>query len=153
MSAAAKDYLSKIRKLDIETINASDLLQSAESDAARITRPLSFLPRGGKRRDIADVVDNLTQLREWYKKKNQEYVKYKNTAIDMLVQLDDPQHRQVLFMRYFEYRDNCGRIGKLKTLEEIAHALNYSQRQIYRIYNAALKAYDEILLKNGLLPN
>lgn len=124
----AKEYLSQGRWLDkrIEARIAERDRIMALAMAAR-TPQLTGMPRGGKH-DWTDTVDKAIDLTKDIDKEIRELCRIKRELRDTIDRVEDYRCRVLLELRY---RSDY-------TWGQIAEAMGYELRQVYRIHGEAL---------------
>lgn len=122
----AKEILCQVRTLGLE-INQ---LNSHIEDLYELTGVVySDLPKGESKNDLSDKVARIIELREMWDEKVDRFADLKTLAIKLLLQVDNPMYRQVLTMRYLDF----------KSWDEIAAILGYDLNYLYNAHGRALK--------------
>lgn len=132
-----KDYLKRIKKFDnqidcllVDLENVSDL-------ARRITATMkddvvSGAMPGDK---VGNAVTRLFSLNEQINQQIDMFVDLKNEIHDLMGRLEEPEHIKVLDLLYFRYQ----------SWNEIAEAMNMSERNAQLIHGEALLAFGELM--------
>ena len=109
-------------------------LLKAKSQATRITPVLSDMPHGTA---VSSPVENGYQLIEAAEEAvyviRMELATMQETLLKHFDPLKDPLEEQTMRMRYLEGR----------SVREIAYSLNYSERRIFQVLNAAERRVNE----------
>lgn len=127
-----KEFLSNIRKKDLEILALEDAVLAQHTKLTRISPVLSDMPSGGAQEDkMASGIVKLIELKEKLNKEIDRICEEKKVAMDMVKEIEDPLHRQILYERYFNY----------KCFEEIAMITSYSYYEIIRKHGHALQAF------------
>ena len=126
-----KDYLNKVREADImidvkqkrlDELNAQKYsIGAIQYDKERVQTSLTgdSLPR-----IIAKIID----LQEEINADIDKFIDLKAEVMHMIDRLDNPDERQVLYAKYFEY----------KTLQAIADEISCCKRTVQRLHSTGL---------------
>ncbi|MCD8104480.1 MAG: hypothetical protein LUF35_05655 [Lachnospiraceae bacterium] len=136
----AKQYLSKIRWLDIRLQQKADELKKLQDNAIGI-RGIDYsadrvqgTPSGGM-----PAVENYVDQEKAIRKQYNQLAYCKRKIIHQIKRLDEPRYSDVLFMRYVQ----CWKWDK------VASRLSITKRQAYRIHDDALAYFEEKYLSNS----
>lgn len=132
----AKDYLRDIRRMDIEIKALQDQIVRMRQDAEGVrAMVITDMPKGGKGRDMADIVADVADLQMLCAKYVSELVTKKQDAMNWIMQIEGSELRSILLLRYLQGMD----------WEEIADRMNYSMRTIFSLHGEALNEFGKIL--------
>lgn len=131
----AKKTLKKIRDLDDAAAAAMWQVESLESSATRMTTYYGHVHKSSGSGDNAGAIIRLAQARADCNEAVDRFVDYKLKCIDMINMLRKSTHRQLLTLRYLNY----------KSWDEIALDMNYGIDHIYKIHGYALMEFQKIL--------
>ena len=137
----AKEYLLKIQKLDERVDNLNADISMLEDMLYKITPTLKpdVVTSSGSQDKLANLMaDHVDKM----KKRDEAwdaYVDYKMQAWAYLQQVKKQEYRDILKMRYFEY----------KTLKGIATELMVEYRWVRRLHGRALQAYAKAMQEGG----
>ena len=127
-----KEYLSNIRKRDLEMLALEDAVLDQHTKLTRISPVLSDMPSGGPQDDkMASGIVKLIELKEKLNIAIDNICVEKEQVHEMIKEIEDPTYRQILYERYFNY----------KCFEEIAMITSYSYYEIIRKHGHALQAF------------
>ena len=130
----AKEYLSQIKKLSIMIEQKiQELYELRRFDGLSAVR-MGEGKGTGQARDAAftRAVENRLMLENKINAMIDVYTDRKNFIIGQIHGLDNPQHIQILYKRYIEF----------KSLYKIAGEMNYSYDHIRRVHGYALQAFE-----------
>lgn len=131
----AKQYLMQAfqMKKKIEAIQADILrLEAAATDCSPNLTGMPRNPSPSNSR-MADIVCKIIERKDELKKKAEELAQLSVEIQLSISQLENADHRTVLYKRYIES----------EAWQDIAITMGYSERQIYRFHAAAL---DELIV-------
>lgn len=122
---------SRLRLLRYKILELQELsrsIGSASSDAERVQTSMNYDGFTGLSNE---VLDRETE----YKKELAYFLDKQDEAIELIMQLDDELHIDILRLRYLESY----------TWDDVSRSLHYSRRHILRQHGLALLALDDIL--------
>lgn len=133
-----KEYLSNVRKKDIEIIALEDAILETETKLKKVTQTLSDMPRGTSCNDkMSDGISKLIELKNLLNNKINKICEDKGNIIKEIWQLQDPNHRTILIERYLNY----------KSFEEISIQMGYSYYHVCRLHGQSLQEYQKVIDK------
>lgn len=129
-----KEFLNEIRKLgmEIKTMNEQIQLLGQEAQGLK-TMEISDMPKGGKVRDMADIVAEIADLQVACTERIRTFSKMRNKAFSAIVQIERSELRNILMKRYF-FSENW---------DQIAKEMNYSHRAIFKLHGTALVEFEK----------
>ncbi|MGN1031662.1 MAG: hypothetical protein ACI4PQ_08680 [Butyricicoccaceae bacterium] len=136
----AKQYLSQLRKLDIQINQKQQELYELRCAAERVT-PASgdgFGGVGGSDR-VGNIVARMGDLDDEINDDIDRLVDMRHLIINQIQQLEDARYIDILFKRYVEH----------KSLEQISVEMNYSYQPVRRMHGHALQAFAAKWLHNA----
>lgn len=137
----AKEYLRQIDTMNRRIKNLrkeADMLRSFAS-SPRPTEYDKDLVQGGSVKDrTARAITKYMDVEQEIDIRTDEMVGYRHEIIKEINQLNEPNHIDLLMMRYVEGY----------TFEQIASEMGYSVRQVLRIHGSALQEFDRKILHN-----
>lgn len=139
----AKTYLKQIRLLDKRIDDGLEELERLNALLTRVTSALGGeVVSGSKDPDKMTVnTDKVIKLRKMLNRLVDKYVDIKQEATELLSQVENPVHYQILHGRYVLY----------KTWEQIADEIGYTYQWTCQLHGVALLEFEKIMLKNNLL--
>lgn len=129
-----KDYLSQLWTLD-KNINYKLLeLSRLRSMTTKVTASFSDMPRSATRNvhSMENAISRLIDLEDEINRDVDYFVDLKEDILFTINNIDYPQHRLVLEMRYIHNM----------SFEKIAAELDYCPAHIYRLHNEALCLFE-----------
>ena len=133
----AKEYLEQARTLDMEINSKLEMVSSLRAMAERTTSALSKAVVSRSRDDhrMEETIATIVDLEREVNEDIDRLVELKREIMGVIKKLDDPVDRYLLSMRYI-----CG-----KDWEEIADAMNYHIRTIYKVHDRAIQKMENLL--------
>lgn len=133
----AREYFKQIKREQIEIVQLQEKIDTAEA---------SLLPKA-IRYDLDKVqtspedpmYDVLAEVEEYKKemlKRTHRLILRRRKAIRMLDQLSDTRQRQALFLYYLD--------PSLLTMEQVGEKMIYSEREAWRIHDAAMAKLEKL---------
>lgn len=133
----AREYFKQIKREQIEIVQLQEKIDTAEA---------SLLPKA-IRYDLDKVqtspenpmYDVLAEIEEYKKemlKRTHRLILRRRKAIRMLDQLSDTRQRQALFLYYLD--------PSLLTMEQVGEKMIYSEREAWRIHDAAMAKLEKL---------
>ncbi|MEY8414786.1 DUF1492 domain-containing protein [Tissierella praeacuta] len=136
----AKEYLSQARWLDQRINSKLEQKEQLEALATRVTVNFTqekVLGGGATTSPMEDATVKLIDLCHEINDDIDELIRLKAEILETISKVDDPVSQLLLQMRYIES----------KTWEEVAYALRYNNRTVFKIHGRALKEIEKI--QNG----
>ena len=133
----AKEYLEQARTLDMEINSKLEMVSSLRAMAERTTSALSraVVSRSRDDHQMEETIAKIVDLEREVNEDIDRLVELKREIMGVIKKLDDPVDRYLLSMRYI-----CG-----KDWEEIADAMNYHIRTIYKVHDRAIQKMENLL--------
>lgn len=126
-----KEYLKQYRKAckKLKTLQEqAESLQEVQS-SAKVQR-ISDMPKGHSgQSDLSDIIVKFEELQRKINDKIKESLALRLEIENAILTVEDTEEEMVLKMRYIEFRH----------WEDIAKAMRYSIRHVYRIHGQALR--------------
>lgn len=127
---AAKNYLMKAYRIDIRISNKLEQIALLNALATKATSVISDMP-GSPNRNIhktEDVIVKIVDLQEEVKADMEGLVDLKKQIMDSINQVEDPELRTLLELRYLSYL----------SWEQIAGEMYYGIDNIFKLHRKAL---------------
>lgn len=136
-NCGAKYYLQKIRLYDVQINNMLEERAKLKDMLTKITNTLSGdVVSGSKSQDrLGDTVSKIVDLERDIDKKVDALVDLKRQVMTVIDRLQDPNHVEILYKRYFKYT----------SLEQISVDMGYTYRNVCYIHGKALHAMTELM--------
>lgn len=136
----AKEYLERIKWLDVMIDSKLEELERLNSIVKRITPVMNTTGGGGSGNadKLGDTVARIVDLQAEINRDVDEFVDYKNEAKRLMRQMSNPDYYRVLHMRYFQNR----------SIRQIASAMKYSYDGMKKFNSAALQDFQRVLEEN-----
>ena len=133
----AKAYLKKIKLADRQIDRLIDNAARIQAKATKMTSIISpvVVTKSSNPYQMEDSSIELVELKKEINAEIDRYVDFQRKVNDIINQLDDPDHVDVLNKRYFEY----------KPWEQIACEMGYSYRNVCYIHGKALQAFESLM--------
>lgn len=135
----AKEYLSRVRRLQREIAANAEQIQRMRAMAERTTAAYGEHSGGGggapDRR--AELVAGIVDMERALERDNAEMIRIWRRANAEIDRLPREAHRTILKMRY---------LGNM-SWARIAEKMGYCERQVRRIHISALKAFEKYVLE------
>ena len=133
----AREYLEQARTLDMEINSKLEMVSSLRAMAERTTSALSraVVSRSRDDHQMEETIAKIVDLEREVNEDIDRLVELKREIMGVIKKLDDPVDRYLLSMRYI-----CG-----KDWEEIADAMNYHIRTIYKVHDRAIQKMENLL--------
>ncbi|WP_407399601.1 DUF1492 domain-containing protein [Treponema sp.] len=133
----AKELMKQIRSLDTSIDIKATEIDHLKAMLLKITPTLKDDPSfsGGFQDKLGEIMPKIVDLNNEINAEIDALVDKRDLILALLDQVEDPDQRNVLYKRYFEY----------KTWEQIAVEMNYTCRWIYKIHGNALQSINKIL--------
>ena len=130
-----KDYLRRIRCLDVHIDQKIKELESLRAAAVRIggANYARDPGTGGRKQCAGDtgIVERIVDLEREIEAEIDRFVDERHETINRIQSLDNPMYADILFQRYVEY----------KSLREIAREMRYSYSHTRRLFGKALRVF------------
>lgn len=133
----AKTYLQKIRLYDVQIDNKLEELARLRAMSTKVTPTLSGdVVSGSRSQDkLGNTVAKIMALEADVDRRVDALCDLKQTAMEIIDRLQNPNHIEVLHKRYFQY----------KSLEQISVDMGYSYRNVCYIHGKALQAMTALM--------
>lgn len=133
----AKTYLQKIRLYDVQIDNKLEELARLRAMSTKVTSTLSGdVVSGSRSQDkLGNTVAKIMALEADVNRRVDALCDLKQTAMEIIDRLQNPNHIEVLHKRYFQY----------KSLEQISVDMGYSYRNVCYIHGKALQAMTALM--------
>jgi DNA-directed RNA polymerase specialized sigma subunit len=133
----AKTYLQKIRLYDVQIDNKLEELARLRAMSTKVTSTLSGdVVSGSRSQDkLGNTVAKIMALEADVDRRVDALCDLKQTAMEIIDRLQNPNHIEVLHKRYFQY----------KSLEQISVDMGYSYRNVCYIHGKALQAMTALM--------
>jgi DNA-directed RNA polymerase specialized sigma subunit len=133
----AKTYLQKIRLYDVQIYNKLEELARLRAMSTKVTSTLSGdVVSGSRSQDkLGNTVAKIMALEADVDRRVDALCDLKQTAMEIIDRLQNPNHIEVLHKRYFQY----------KSLEQISVDMGYSYRNVCYIHGKALQAMTALM--------
>lgn len=133
----AKTYLQKIRLYDVQIDNKLEELARLRAMSTKVTSTLSGdVVSGSRSQDkLGNTVAKIMSLEADVDRRVDALCDLKQTAMEIIDRLQNPNHIEVLHKRYFQY----------KSLEQISVDMGYSYRNVCYIHGKALQAMTALM--------
>lgn len=131
----AKEYLSDIKRL-------KTMIRQKEAQIGELRSSMTYLHGISYDRDrvqtspqdrMPDQMSKLFELEEKYKRLIIRYQMEKDERIEVINSIPNPQHRELLILRYVDG----------KSLEEIAYRMHYSYKYAANLHGRALEEIEK----------
>ena len=128
----AKEFLNQAYRLDLEIKNKLDIMDSMHSLATKASSSYSLVPPSGTRNvhRLEDTLAKIVDMDVEINKSVDRLVDLKKEIYGAISAVDNREYRLLLEMRYL----------KFMSWEEIAVAMGYNVRHLYRVHSEALAA-------------
>lgn len=126
-----EQYLLQFRKAVRREKNILDEIQEIRADMLFPSIAIDGMPKGNSQTDLSDFVVLMSDYIEKLKKERLQKAKAKTEISEKIEEMRDEDEREVLKMYYT--RD--------MTWKAVAREMRYSEAQIYRIRDNALKNF------------
>lgn len=132
-----KTYLQSIRSKRMEIKHLNDMLEELQT---------SLLPSGIRYDKVnvqhsvnpdpnLDVLEKIGKYEAKIRANLAELLEDYNAAYEMIMELERPEHRQVLYLYYLR--------SERITWETIAQEMKYSEQRIYQLHNEAIDILEQ----------
>lgn len=132
-----KEYLSQAVWLDQRINSKLEQLESLRNLAMKVTTDFSKERVSGGNTDRSPMENTIVKIIDLENEINEEIdklVDFKTDIMETINQMKDPICQLLLEMRYIEGQ----------TWEEVASALSYNDRTVFKIHGRALKEFEKI---------
>lgn len=134
----AKTYLQQVRRKEFNVMIKKDEIEVITTKLGIKAISYDKEPGGGNHNPKKNeyLIYKKIELQDQLDQEIKEMVEYRQAALEEIKKIDDPAEVEVLYKRYFKY----------KNWEAIAGEMNYSTRQVQRIHGEALLHLDEKMM-------
>ena len=138
----AKEYLAQIRRLDGLINSKLAILSTLEASATSTSAVTEVEPVSHTRNvhALQDTVVKIMELREEINSDTDALVDLREEVQRVIHRVDDARCQTVLILRYVW----------LKPWKDIAAALSYSVRAVYKVRDRAIEKLDAVLLQSSI---
>ena len=139
----ASEYLRQLYMMNVVIRQKREELVAVREAAASVGTSYRTEEKGsgggavGEAR-FAKLCDKAMDIEKEIEKELGNYIEKQHLIINQIQGLEDSRHVEVLYLKFV----------KCKSLAEISEEMNYSYKQIKRIYRTALCSFEEKILKN-----
>ena len=134
----AKEYLKRIKLLDIKIKNKSLEIEDIENKMKGVTG-ISYDEKISSSSNNKSPQEKMIYKYLAYKEELQENIneltEHKKQAMSLIDKIENAEYIDVLYKRYFQYMK----------WEQIAVDMNYTYRGILKIHGKALQIFDKVL--------
>lgn len=134
----AKEYLKRIKLLDIKIKNKSLEIEDIENKMKGVTG-ISYDEKISSSSNNKSPQEKMIYKYLAYKEELQENIneltEHKKQAMSLIDKIENAEYIEVLYKRYFQYMK----------WEQIAVDMNYTYRGILKIHGKALQIFDKVL--------
>jgi DNA-directed RNA polymerase specialized sigma subunit len=132
----AKEYLSRLRTLEIRMTSSANEIENLTNIATSITSAINsdgIHTTGTTSDKLGNCVARIVDIQREINADVDEYSRLRKETIDLIDELPTVKHRELLRMRY---------VGNM-TFEQIAIAMDMSWRHTVRLHGYALREFGE----------
>lgn len=128
----AKEYLGQAYRLDQRINSKLEQIQSLNELAAKCTSTLSCIPRNPSRSTstMADAVGKIIDLQAEINRDIDHLIDLKRDMVSAIKAVDNTEFQTLLELRFLCF----------KTWEQIAVAMGYNVRHVYRLHDEAVNS-------------
>jgi DNA-directed RNA polymerase specialized sigma subunit len=128
----AKEYLGQAYRLDQRINSKLEQIQSLNELATKCTSTLSCIPRNPSRSTstMADAVGKIIDLQAEINRDIDHLVDLKHVMVSAIKAVDNTEYQTLLELRFLCF----------KTWEQIAVAMGYNVRHVYRLHDEAVNS-------------
>ena len=130
----AKEYLNQAYRID-ERINSKlEQVRSLRDLAEKATSTLSFTPNSGTRNvhRMEDIIAKMADMESEINTDVEQLLETKRLVREAINAVDNITYRTLLELRYLCF----------KTWDDIAAAMNYDYRYLFKVHDRAIKTVD-----------
>lgn len=129
----AKEYLNQAYRLDQRINSKLEQVLSLRELTTKATATMSDMPSGGTRNvyRMQDIIGKIVDLENEINRDIDELIDLKREMVAAIKAVVDPECQTLLELRYLCF----------KTWEQIAVALGYGVRHVYKLHAAALETF------------
>jgi len=133
----AKDFLSQAYRIDQRINSKLEQVQSLRELATKATATLSDAPASGTRNvhSMSDIIDKMIDLEAEINDDIDCLVDLKREIMTVIKRVENPEHQTLLELRYLCF----------KPWEQIAVAMTYNLRHVFKLHDAALQKVENTL--------
>ena len=126
-----KEYLSQASRLEQSINTKLDQARTLREMATKVTTVFSDMPSSGTKdvHSMQNIITKMVDLEVEINNDIDELVDLKREIISLIKQIEKPEYRTLLELRYLCY----------KTWEQIAVLMNYTIRHVHRIHDEAVE--------------
>ena len=129
----AKDYLGQAYRLDQRINSKLEQVLSLRDLTTKATATMSDMPGGGSRNvyKMQDIIGKIIDLENEINADIDQLVDLKREMVAVIKSVKNPEYQTLLELRYLCF----------KSWEEIAIALGYGVRHVYKLHTASLETF------------
>lgn len=129
----AKEYLGQAYRLDQRINSKLEQVLSLRELTTKATATISDMPGGGSRNvyKMQDIIGKIADLENEINADIDKLVDLKREMVATIKTVADPEYQTLLELRYLCF----------KSWEEIAIAMGYGVRHVYKLHNASLETF------------
>ena len=132
----AKEFLCQVEEKQERIVEQEEYIERLRStlDVAGIRYDIDKIQTTPDPDKLANTFSKIIELEEELKEMKNNFVLFKVNVIDMIHQMKDSRHRQLLNIVYIDY----------KSLKQCAVEMNFSYDHIREMHGKALFAFEEM---------
>lgn len=129
----AKEYLGQAYRLDQRINSKLEQVLSLRDLTTKATATMSDMPGGGSRNvyKMQDIIGKIIDLENEINADIDQLVDLKREMVAVIKSVKNPEYQTLLELRYLCF----------KSWEEIAIALGYGVRHVYKLHTASLETF------------
>ena len=129
----AKEYLGQAYRLDQRINSKLEQVLSLRDLTTKATATMSDMPGGGSRNvyKMQDIIGKIIDLENEINADIDQLVDLKREMVSVIKSVKNPEYQTLLELRYLCF----------KSWEEIAIALGYGVRHVYKLHTASLETF------------
>ena len=133
MNMTAKEYLGQAYRLDQRINSKLEQVLSLRDLTTKATATMSDMPGGGSRNvyKMQDIIGKIIDLENEINADIDQLVDLKREMVAVIKSVKNPEYQTLLELRYLCF----------KSWEEIAIALGYGVRHVYKLHTASLETF------------
>ena len=130
----AKEYLGQAYRLDQRINSKLEQVLSLRGLTTKATATMSDMPGGGSRNvyKMQDIIAKIVDLEDDINRDIDALVDLKREMVSVIKAVENPEYQTLLELRYLCF----------KSWEQIAVAMGYGVRHVYKLHNSALETFE-----------